>query len=33
MILNCVDCGVPVGTIKDKTVPTRCPPCQIKIKR
>ncbi len=33
MTLKCVGCGVPVGTIEDKTVPTRCEPCQGKIKR
>ena len=30
--LKCVDCGVPVGTTKDRMVPTRCKPCQAKAK-
>lgn len=29
MTLNCVDCGVPVGTTKDRSVPTRCQPCRL----
>ncbi len=33
MTLKCVDCGVPVGTILDKTVPSRCDPCKLKIKK
>lgn len=32
-ILNCVDCGVPVGTITNKSIPTRCNPCRIRALR
>lgn len=33
MTLKCVDCGITVGTIYDKAVPSRCDPCLDKIKR
>jgi len=26
-VLKCADCGVPVGTTKDKNVPVRCRVC------
>ncbi len=31
MELNCVDCTTKVGTIHDKNVPARCPPCDTKL--
>lgn len=31
MTLTCVDCNVTVGTIYDKTVPSRCDPCRTKL--
>ena len=31
-VLKCTDCGVPVGTIKDKNVPARCRACQDKLR-
>ena len=31
MELNCVDCTMKVGTIHDKNVPPRCPPCDTKL--
>ncbi len=28
--LKCVDCGVPVGTMNERMVPTRCTACKFK---
>lgn len=32
MTFNCIDCGVSVGTVKDRNVPVRCDPCIAKKK-